>query len=842
MLHRTGLRHLAGLALQVAGLMAVATEAIAQTAPPPPVKPLAVRLADGVLSRWPAAASISNKGFEYNTGIVLWGIAEVYRHTRDPRYLGYIRTWVDSYLREDGSVDLGDDAAGHNLDRIQPGNLVLFLFEETGDPKYAKTARWLRARFDTFPRNSQGGFWHKQKYPDEMWLDGIYMAEPFLVRYGRLFSEPGFCFDTAVAQTLLVAEKTGIGGGLFRHAWDADRNAAWADPTSGASPTVWGRAMGWYLMALVDILAELPPEHPGYPRLRALLREAANGVSRTQDPKTGLWYQVLDRGERPDNWLETSASAMFVYALKRGADTGLLDSASAETARKGWSGLQGRISTDQEGRPVVEGSVEGMSVQKDLEGYLGRKRLADSAHGLCGMLLAASAIEWSAAGSGAPRVEATVKEPVRAFPGAEGFGAFAVGGRGGDVYHVTTLSDAGPGSLRSGVETAKGPRTIVFDLSGTIFLRSALTIDKPFLTLAGQTAPGEGVTVAGFETSISGTHDVIVRYMRFRPGDINCPAFQGDALSVSRSHDVIIDHVSASWSIDEALSVTHSDRVTVGWSIIAESLNASCHAKGHHGYGSLLRWGQGGLTFHHNLYAHHASRNPRLGDDVGLDFVNNVIYDWGREAGYSGPAAEGSPRLNYVANLLVAGPSTDDRKRGLAFTCGSDQTQLFQRGNRVDGTARGPLASVPGELGLFSNGCRPCAQRFPFPAVATDDAVTAYHHVLADAGASLARDGVDLSILRSVAAKTGVLVNSQKEVGGWPELQTAPPPADSDRDGMSDAWEAAHDLDGRNPSDGATIGPAGISNLELYLNERACTSATPATAAASSAVVRPVSL
>jgi pectate lyase len=246
--------------------------------------------------------------------------------------------------------------------------------------------------------------------------------------------------------------------------------------------------------------------------------------------------------------------------------------------------------------------------------------------------------------------------PPRAFPGAEGFGAYAVGGRGGDVYHVTTLADSGPGSLRHGVSEARGPRTIVFDVSGTIFLRSELVIDRPFLTLAGQTAPGDGVTIAGFGTLISDTHNVIVRFMRFRPGDINCPEFQGDALSVVRSQDIVIDHVSASWSIDEALSVTHSDRVTVQWSIIADSLNASCHREGRHGFGSLLRWGAGGLTFHHNLYAHHASRNPRLGDDLGLDFVNNVVYDWGSAPGYSGEAAEGSPRLNYVANTLVADP------------------------------------------------------------------------------------------------------------------------------------------------------------------------------------------
>jgi pectate lyase len=535
----------------------------------------------------------------------------------------------------------------------------------------------------------------------------------------------------------------------------------------------------------------------------------------------------MDKGDLPENWLETSASAMFVYALKRGADEGLLRPAETEVARKGWNGLLSRIAEDAKGRPVIEDTSEGTSVQKDAAGYFARKRLSNAPHGLCGMLLAASAMEWPSTRPAAAPEKPAAPVPPRAFPGAEGFGALALGGRGGDVYHVTSLADEGPGSLRYGVQTACGPRTIVFDLSGTIILRSVLAIDKPFLTLAGQTAPGDGVTVAGFTTSISGTHDVVVRYMRFRAGDINCPSFQGDALNVVESQDVIIDHVSASWSVDEALSVTRSDRVTVQWSIIAESLNASCHAKGHHGYGSLLRWGKGGITIHHTLYAHHESRSPRLGDDLGLDFVNNVVYDWGKEAGYSGPASEGFPRLNYVANTLVAGPSTPAKARKVAFTGGSDRTEIYQQGNRVDASARGKLAMASGDWSLFAGAYRARSQRFPFPEVETEDAETACRRVLTDSGASLVRDSADLSVLRSVAKKAGRLIDSQGQVGGWPRLRTATPPVDSDRDGMPDAWETANGLNPQDPADGAALRANGISNLEIYLDEK---SRTPATA------------
>jgi unsaturated rhamnogalacturonyl hydrolase len=360
--------------------------------PPPVPKPMSVRLADAVIATWPDPRAISDKGWEYTTGIVLRGIAEVYRKNRDPRYLDYIRRFVDSHLREDGGVDWGADAAGHNLDRMQPGVLLLLLYEETGATRYARAARCLRARVDRFPRNKAGGFWHKQKYPEEMWLDGLYMAEPFLVRYARDFSEPSL-YDEAVRQIRLAAEHTRVPGGLFRHAWDEDRNATWADPATGVSPEVWGRAMGWFVMALVDILADLPPDHPGRSELVALLREAAGGIRATQDPKSGLWFQVLDKRDHPDNWLETSASGMFVYALSKGVALGVLDGSFTGVTRAGEAGLLDRISDDSVGRPVVAGAVEGMSVQKDLAGYLSRRRLANSPHGLCAALLATSAVE-----------------------------------------------------------------------------------------------------------------------------------------------------------------------------------------------------------------------------------------------------------------------------------------------------------------------------------------------------------------------------------------------------------------------------------------------------------------
>jgi unsaturated rhamnogalacturonyl hydrolase len=394
-LRRTGLSLL--LTLGPAALVMASESGTAPAPPPPRTAPLSVQLADSVLARWPDPLAISAKGWEYTPGIVLRGIAEVYRVQRDPRYLAYVKRWVDAHISPDGRIDFGDDEGGHNLDRFQPGILLFLLQEETGEGRYRKAAMGLRARFDSFPRNRSGGFWHKKKYPNQMWLDGLYMAEPFLVRYGKVFGEPAYCYDTAVRQILLAAEHTRAGSaGLFRHAWDEEKAAPWADPATGVSLEVWGRASGWFLMALVDVLEDLPPSHPGHPLLVALFREAARGVVATQDASSGLWYQVMDKGDRPENWLETSASGMFVYALRRGVAAGLLDTKADRAARKGWDALVARLEKESSGRIVVRGSVEGMSVQKDYGAYVARRRLDDSPHGLCALLLASAAMEYPA--------------------------------------------------------------------------------------------------------------------------------------------------------------------------------------------------------------------------------------------------------------------------------------------------------------------------------------------------------------------------------------------------------------------------------------------------------------
>jgi hypothetical protein len=357
---------------------------------------------------------------------------------------------------------------------------------------------------------------------------------------------------------------------------------------------------------------------------------------------------------------------------------------------------------------------------------------------------------------------------------AQGFGADTPGGRDGRRIAVTSLNDRGPGTFRAAVST-RGPRTIVFEIAGVITLDSPLVIREPYITIDGATAPGDGICIRGSEVSIR-THDVIVRHMRFRPGDI--AGREVDALTIGGdSHDVLIDHVSASWAVDETLSASGAIRdVTIQWSIIAEGLNRSVHSKGAHGYGSLIR-AIGGVTLHHNLWAHNSSRNPRLGDNYGappwptFDVRNNVIYDYGDVAhGMVGDRLS----ANFVGNYIRPGPSSN-RKRGPIVLTETAAVDYYVSDNVVDG--RDDLTSDNGRLfdrvaakarRLVTLAPRP----FPAPTVTTTPAAQALREVLAGAGATLPRrDAVDQRIVREVETRTGKIIDSQKDVGGWPNYR-----------------------------------------------------------------------
>jgi pectate lyase len=408
---------------------------------------------------------------------------------------------------------------------------------------------------------------------------------------------------------------------------------------------------------------------------------------------------------------------------------------------------------------------------------------------------------------------------VPAFPGAEGFGANALGGRGGDVYYVTNLEDDGQGSLRHGIDSARGPRTVLFNVSGTIRLRSRLEIDKPRITIAGQTAPGDGICLADYPLIIN-ADDIVIRHIRSRLG--TRAGQEEDSITISGGSNIILDHCSASWSVDETLSVVgRAQHVTVQWCYITESLADSIHTKGAHGYASLIRPRQdASYTFHHNLFAHHTSRSPRPGTYGGkllrLDFVNNVIYNWGSRAGYNNFPEE-RVEMNYAGNYLVAGPSTTWFRS--AFDSSGTNTQIFQSDNRFDVNTNGIADGIDSGWKMFSGTFTKMDAPFPSPPIAMDPADVALQRVLTQGGAlPWRRDAADVRVTATVRKQTGKIINTTEEVGGWPELRSLAPPTDTDGDGMPDFWELAMGLDPSVKDNNEDPDGDGYTNLEDYLN------------------------
>lgn len=433
-----------------------------------------------------------------------------------------------------------------------------------------------------------------------------------------------------------------------------------------------------------------------------------------------------------------------------------------------------------------------------------------------------------------------IAEPVGAqtpaFPGAEGAGMFSEGGRGGVVIEVTNLDDDGPGSLREAVKTAS-PRTVVFRVSGTIELQSNLEIRHPRITIAGQTAPGDGICLKNYGINVY-TDDVIVRYIRIRPGDSNpseLDDFLLDAVNVQRGNRIIFDHCSTSWALDEVLSVTMPDyettkvfdSVTIQWCLIAEGLNPFDHSSG-----SLVRGVKGArVTFHHNLFAHNRRRNPCVGnyilpteDPEGLlfDFRNNVIYNWGVETGHT-DGADGVVRKNFISNYYITGPNSSVIR---IFSERAHESRGYFSDNWFNGVNPADPWSLV-DLNIEEDLRRDYMLDEPVSVapLATDDARTASLRVLEGAGASFPRrDVVDRRIVNDVLAGSsmedpGGIIGSQDEVGGWPRLESEAPEPDEDHDGMPDEWERVRGLDARDPDDGI-LDPDGdgYTNVEEYLN------------------------
>lgn len=411
-----------------------------------------------------------------------------------------------------------------------------------------------------------------------------------------------------------------------------------------------------------------------------------------------------------------------------------------------------------------------------------------------------------------------------AFPTAEGYGKYTVGGRGGDVYEVTNLNESGEGSLRAALE-AEGPRTVVFRVSGTITGNFSIKNDN--ITIAGQTAPGDGICIKG--NLSTGADNIIIRYIRVRWD----PALGANDAMGGRYHkNIIFDHVSASWSTDETMTLYHNEYTTVQWCIIAQPCPKTTDS---HRFGGI--WGNNYGTWHHNLIAHSDSRNPRWASGCGFnDYRNNVLYNWGYSSCYGGEARQKGDRrkppiehstINMIANYYKPGPATESKVRSRITSPSSrdgdaDAGKWWISDNFVEGS---PTVTANNLLGVTKTSS---AYRLnePWPAMEINQqtAEEAYKAVLDHAGCSLpSRDKLDADIIDDVLHGTAEygnkgIINSPGDVGGWPELKSLPAPIDTDHDGMPDKWEKKNDINPNNADDRNKVGTDGYTLLEKYLN------------------------
>lgn len=740
-------------------------------------QPYSVRMIRSEMKRNPDATYLDGRNGErkwnYTTGLELKSFLDAARRYDMPEVVQYVRDWADTMATENGEV-YKYKKSNYNVDHICPARIYFDLHDMFGDQdkRYRRVTRMIREQVDSQPRTKSGEFWHKQVYPHQVWLDGFYMALPFYAEYTKRYApkeQRDSLFADIVHQFTAGAENTfDPATGLYRHAWDESRSMFWCDPETGLSQHAWGRATGWFAIALVEVLDYLPKQHPGRQALIDQLNYFLEVLPKWADPQTGMWYQVLDCPGREGNYQEATCSIMFVYAFLKGLRMGYIDDSHRDYILGLYPKFIDRFIRENEDGTIsmtdccAVGGLGGKQMRMgDFAYYLSEPIIENDCKGV-GPFIWAS-LEWEAMHNidyfpGVTGLEA--------FDGAEGCGKYALGGRGGKEYVITSLEDDGSeGTLRYAVE-AEGPRIITFAVSGDIHLKAPLNIENPYISILGQTAPGAGITIRDHNVFITADHTVI-RYIRFRLGSSS--GQEADALGAKRCRNLIIDHCSMSWATDENASFYNINDATVQWCIISEALNASVHHKGEHGYGGI--WGGRNVSFHHNLFAHNKSRNPRFdhpriysGQELltgrgTVDFKNNVVYNWNIKAIYGGE--EGW--FNVEDNYFRPGPATRNLDGEWLDISTSPTTSMTPGNFYIDDNIYDVSAVRKGGLDGRKPDCEKIASwkdvykmksaEEPFAikvGLDSEDAEDAYRSVLKGAGASKKRDAVDKRIVKEV--------------------------------------------------------------------------------------------
>ncbi|MEG0564655.1 MAG: glycoside hydrolase family 88 protein [Hungatella sp.] len=320
--------------------------------------------------------------FHYHQGVFLSGMQKTYDISKEDKYDRYVKAWVDSVIDVHGEISDFDPG---QLDDIQPGVLLFGLYQRSGEERYRKALDQLLLLIRDFPKNAEGGFWHKEGNPEQMWLDGLYMAGPIAAQYGAEFGHPEY-FDICAFQALLMEKKTkDPKSGLYYHAWDSVKERAWADPVTGLSPEFWGRSIGWVPVAILEELDFIPKDHKDRAELERMTRDLIRAVVPYQDAESGLWYQVVDKGDCPGNWLESSCTCLFVAAICKAVKAGLLEEAYLNCAKKGYEGIINRLKSDEQGL-LIDNICVGTGVG-DYAHYCNRPTGVNDLHGAGAFIL-----------------------------------------------------------------------------------------------------------------------------------------------------------------------------------------------------------------------------------------------------------------------------------------------------------------------------------------------------------------------------------------------------------------------------------------------------------------------
>jgi unsaturated rhamnogalacturonyl hydrolase len=368
-----------------------------------------VRVADSFLSRHPGSVTYDSgspsKKWNYEQGLMLVALNQLYLISGDKKYFDFVQNNLDLYIDENGTIKTYD-IEDYNLDNIGPGRAILEVYKNTNELKYKYAADTLKKQLLNQPRTIEGGFWHKKIYPSQMWLDGLFMAEPFYAKYAVMFNEPDAFNDISNQFIFIAAHTRDPKTGLFYHGWDESKQQKWATPVTGCSPNFWSRSMGWYLMGLIDVLDYIPKDHPKRKELLAIFKNLSNALLKFRDTKTNLWYQVTDQENRTGNYLETSASCMFAYCFAKGANKGFLKKNFLGIAKQIFDGvIKNKIDFDSAGIVSLHGTCKSAGLggkpyrDGSFEYYISEPQRTNDMKGIGPFLLAAIELEKSKKGT-----------------------------------------------------------------------------------------------------------------------------------------------------------------------------------------------------------------------------------------------------------------------------------------------------------------------------------------------------------------------------------------------------------------------------------------------------------